>query len=103
LTRTLTVDPEPLRDVPEALALVVCECLARNPEGRPRSMVVLADRLREALPSCAPWGRADAQQWWQAHPRPASTAVAASQATFFPVGRRLTGSGSGTSAEDRPR
>jgi serine/threonine-protein kinase len=90
LTRTLTAEPDPLPEhVPEPLARVLLSCLRKNADERPLSMIVLGDRLRETLATCAPWSRADAERWWREHPRGTSKFSASSVHKFVPAGRAL--------------
>ena len=90
LTRTLTAEPAPLpQDVPEALARILLCCLRKSADERPLSMIVLGERLREALAACPPWTRSDAERWWREHPPGDGKATVSSVATFVPAGRGL--------------
>jgi serine/threonine protein kinase len=51
--------------VPPELDAVIAECLAKEPDQRPRTAHVLARRLRE-IP-VDPWTEEQAQRWWEKH------------------------------------
>ncbi len=69
LTRTLAGEVSPLStDLPEALRQLVTECLAHEPERRPRSMRQLEQRFRALLSELPPFGEAEAEAWWREHP-----------------------------------
>lgn len=50
--------------VPTELASLITECLAKNPEDRPKDMDALIHRL-EDIQLDTPWSEQDAEQWWQ--------------------------------------
>ena len=52
--------------VPEKLDRIVLDCLAKNPDERPSSAEVLADRLA-AVSLDQPWTARDAARWWETH------------------------------------
>lgn len=63
----MTSEPKPLKergDVPADLEAIVMACLAKRPEERPESMLVLAARLRACQGSGA-WTDEAAAAWWQ--------------------------------------
>jgi serine/threonine protein kinase len=60
-------------EMPQALELLILECLAKDPAARPPSTAVLSDRLAEALPS-NPWTPEAAHAWWDLHGVPRATA-----------------------------
>jgi serine/threonine-protein kinase len=53
------------RDLPPALERLVLACLAKRPDDRPRSAAELARSL--AAVEAAPWGEAEAAEWWRLH------------------------------------
>jgi len=57
--------------IPEELAELVMDCLAKNREDRPASAEELRARL-DAIPVEQPWTRRRAQEWWEMH-RPIPT------------------------------
>jgi serine/threonine-protein kinase len=52
--------------VPDALAAVVMDCLAKDPAHRPGGAMELYRRL-EACPGVSPWTPEAAFEWWQSH------------------------------------
>ena len=68
--KVLEEDPPPLakaaQGVPSGLADLVMQCLARDPEDRPRDAREIVDRLDELAVHC-PWSTADARDWWESH------------------------------------
>jgi serine/threonine-protein kinase len=63
-------EPEPLAvrtggRVPPVLDGIVLACLAKRPEGRPRSALDLRERLRDS--GVRPWGDWEAREWWDEH------------------------------------
>ncbi len=69
-TQVLEQDPPPLAEiapgVPAGLADLVMQCLARDPEARPRDAREILDRL-DALAVDSHWGTAEARAWWEAN------------------------------------
>ena len=59
--------------IPEALDQLILECLEKNPDGRPATADVLAERLA-TIQSTPAWTQARAQQWWDTH-RPTANAA----------------------------
>ncbi len=92
LTLALTRDPQVPADVPPALASVIVACLSREPQGRPRSMQALSERLRHAMEECPPWTAQDAERWWAAHPHPGRGVQSPTMKTFVPEGGRISSS-----------
>lgn len=67
----LHTEPEPIssrasREIPSDLEKVVCECLAKEPIGRPKSARALCDKLAECT-DAGGWTELDAEKWWAAH------------------------------------
>jgi serine/threonine-protein kinase len=52
--------------VPEALDRLILECLEKNPDDRPATADMLAERLATIQPAAA-WTQASARQWWDTH------------------------------------
>jgi serine/threonine-protein kinase len=52
--------------IPEALDVLVLECLAKRPAGRPACAAELSRRLEAALDGAA-WDQARAARWWEVH------------------------------------
>lgn len=92
LTLALTTTPALAPSVPQAFAKLITECLSREPRARPRSMQALAERLKLALADCAQWTAADAERWWQAHPRRETAVHRSSMQTFLPKVQGLSSS-----------
>jgi serine/threonine-protein kinase len=70
LVRRLHEEPPPLSSrtempVPADLERVVHSCLAKSPDGRPRTARVLSDAL--AAVDVSPWTDEHARAWWMAH------------------------------------
>ena len=69
LHKIVNEEPRPLGEVcpqavPQGLRDLVVECLAKNPEDRPRSALAVIERL-EALIGPGPWTQAQATRWWE--------------------------------------
>jgi len=67
----LHTDPTPPserlgRELPFELEALVMECLAKNPDDRPRSAGEIRARLAASL-EIPRWRQADAEAWWQTH------------------------------------
>jgi serine/threonine-protein kinase len=52
--------------IPAELEAVIMDCLAKDPDDRPASALVLIDRL-DAVPVASPWTPQRARQWWDVH------------------------------------
>jgi serine/threonine-protein kinase len=68
-SRQLHEQPEPVgkrakQPVPEELARIIHDCLAKDPAARPANAGVLGARLRQ-VPGADAWTEADADAWWQ--------------------------------------
>lgn len=62
-------------DIPAKLDALVLECLAKAPEGRPRTAEELALRLGE-IDTVRPWTADRATTWWETHrPSPSTTSA----------------------------
>jgi serine/threonine protein kinase len=62
--------------IPEALEVLVLECLAKDPADRPASAAELSRRLGSAVAG-EPWDQERAARWWQTHkPERAEAATA---------------------------
>lgn len=69
-------------DLPPELERVILDCLAKQPDDRPRDADELARRLG-AVPLAAAWTAPRAERWWATHaPRAAAGAAGAPEATF---------------------
>jgi eukaryotic-like serine/threonine-protein kinase len=71
-TQNTPVPPSQRTEIklPEALDLIILDCLAKDPADRPQSVDVLADRLSR-VETGTPWTPAAVRQWWDMH-RPRS-------------------------------
>ena len=64
-----TPPPPSLRsefDIPPALDALVLDCLAKNPDARPRSAAIVDERLAAAVPG-DDWTSELAHAWWELH------------------------------------
>jgi serine/threonine-protein kinase len=73
--------PRPLGEVatqpvPEKLANLILQCLAKRPEDRPQNAAEIAAAL-DAISVAAPWPQSAARAWWEAHPLTARAPAAA--------------------------
>jgi serine/threonine-protein kinase len=80
-SRQLHEQPEPVarrakQPVPDELARIIHDCLAKDPAARPLNAAELGRRLR-AVTGIAPWTERDADAWWQRalEPRASEQAV----------------------------
>lgn len=90
----MTAVPEPPsirlgRPVAPDLEAVLLACLAKRPEDRPASALVLRERLR-ACAAAGRWTNARAAQWWAAHRHQLSSGGAGARAAVDAGGRHLT-------------
>jgi serine/threonine-protein kinase len=70
LLQHVSEDPQPPSayselQIPEALDDLVLSCLAKDPDKRPASAQVLADKLLEIEQQGATWAPDQAEEWWR--------------------------------------
>jgi serine/threonine-protein kinase len=98
LTLALTTTPVLPASIPVSFAKLITDCLARDPNARPKSMQALTGRLKSVLADCGAWTASDAERWWRDHPPRRDKPHEPSRQTFVLEKRGLSSSSNRTNS-----